>query len=454
MIGLAKTGGDVNGPARTRDGVATGFRWPLLVGLLAMLGMWVAPASAPAASCGGGRQCACGDTVSADYVLARDLGPCSGHGLSVKSRVTLDCAGARITGLGNGSEQWGIILDGKVGAEVSGATVKNCKVSGFFRGIRLRSASGNVISANTTTGNGNQSTHEGYGIDVSGASTDNLIEKNQVHGNADEGIHVGRGSNKNRLVANVSSDNYRENLYVLAAHSGVFQRNTLGGGGINSLYLKDSSFNRFEGNTFVGKTARIIGNARDNVFVGNTFSSAGVHFTEYKEKPPRHPTGNRVTGGEISNANECIRFTNSTDNVVADVSLAECRTTVRAESHGGPTTNTVVGDITGKMEIDDDSTLDLGFDVKVEVREPSGVPVPGAQVEARDPSGGTAFSAATDDAGKIPTQIAIGASRTGGKTTPRPPLTLAVSKPGYVTDTRRLPTAGPVNLSISLKPDH
>src|SRR5262249_14138572 len=219
--------------------------------------------------------------------------------------------------------------------EVSGGTVKNCKASGFFRGIRLRSASGNVISANTTTGNGNQSTHEGYGIDVSGASTDNLIEKNQVHGNADEGIHVGRGSNKNRLVANVSSDNYRENLYVLAAHSGVFQRNTLGGGGINSLYLKDSSFNRFEGNTFVGKTARIIGNARDNVFVGNTFSSAGVHFTEYKEKPPRHPTGNRVTGGGSSHAHEGIRFTNTTDKDAAGASPAACPATPPAGSHSG-----------------------------------------------------------------------------------------------------------------------
>ena len=53
-----------------------------------------------AASCGGARPCQCGDTVTSSYLLGGNLGPCSGHGLVVKSNVVLDCRGLQITGLG------------------------------------------------------------------------------------------------------------------------------------------------------------------------------------------------------------------------------------------------------------------------------------------------------------------------------------------------------------------
>ena len=104
-----------------------------------------------AASCGGAQPCKCGDTVTSNYLLGGDLGPCSGHGLVVKSNVVLDCRGFQITGLGGTSEQYGISLSGRPGAEVSGATVKGCRVSQFRRGIRLRAASSNLIADNTAT---------------------------------------------------------------------------------------------------------------------------------------------------------------------------------------------------------------------------------------------------------------------------------------------------------------
>ena len=109
-----------------------------------------------AASCGGASPCKCGDTVTSNYMLSGDLGPCCGHGLVVKSNVVLDCRGFQITGLGGTSEQYGISLSGKPGAEVSGATVKGCRVSRFHRGIRLRAASSNLIADNTATDNGDQ----------------------------------------------------------------------------------------------------------------------------------------------------------------------------------------------------------------------------------------------------------------------------------------------------------
>ncbi len=175
--------------------------------------------------------CGCGDTVTADHRLRDDLGPCPGHGLIVKSGARLDCGGRSIVGLRDGSEQYGILLDGRPRAEVTGVTVANCHVSGFLRGIRLRAARGNTIAGNVITGNGNFKTHVGYGIDVAGESIDNLIEKNRVQQSADEGVHIGRGSHGNRLVGNEITDSHRESLYVLASDRGLFLGNTLGGSG-------------------------------------------------------------------------------------------------------------------------------------------------------------------------------------------------------------------------------
>ena len=339
-----------------------------------------------AASCGGATPCKCGDVVTSSYVLGGNLGPCSGHGLVVKSNVVLDCRGFQITGAGGTSEQYGVSFSGKPGAEISGVTVKGCRVSLFHRGIRLHAASTSVVADNTATDNGNQRNHVGYGIDVSGGSHDNVIENNRVQRNADEGIHIGTGSLKNRFVGNTSTDNYRENLYLLLANGNVFVRNTLGPGGVNSLYLKDSSGNLFEGNTFRGNTARIVGDARDNRFINNTFSRAGLHFQPYKGTA-RSPSNNRVTGGAITDTRECVRFTSTRGNIVEDTDLGACRTAVRSESPSGPSDNTLIGALSAALVLDEGSTLSRGRRVTVHVKDAAGAPVAGAKVQGRDASG-------------------------------------------------------------------
>jgi len=434
-------------PIRSRHAAVAGA----VASTLVALALWAWPSPAAAATCGGSRPCKCGDTVTASYDLTENLGPCPGHGLLLKSNVRLDCRGFGIVGRGNGSEQFGIFLSGKSGAEIMGAAVKGCRVSGFLRGIRLRSASNNLIVGNTASGNGDENAHVGYGIDVSGASHDNVFEGNQVRGNADEGVHVGRGSHKNRLVGNVIADNYRENLYVLDADRGVFLRNTLGGGGVNSLYLKDSSFNHFEGNTFLGRTARIIGDAHDNVFVGNTFSGAGLHFLPYKGLA-RHPSNNRVTGGTITEAEDCLRFTSSSGNLVVDTTLGQCGTAVRGESRTGPSENTLVGIDPASVALEETSSLKVGARVGVHVQDAAGAPVAGAQVQAKDAVGSPGFTAVTDESGNIPGQIVIMSIQVGGRTTSRTPLEVTVTKSGYAAEVRTVPVTAPLRLTVSLKP--
>jgi len=246
--------------------------------LLATLSWAISPGSALAASCGGGVPCRCGDAVSADYTLTADLGPCPGHGLIVRSNVTLDCRGFGLTGLGDGSEQYGIYLDGDTGAEVTGATVKGCQVSGFQRGIRLRAADQNTILNNVTHGNGDFAAHVGYGIDVAVGSKHNVIQGNTIAANADEGIHFGSATGPNWFLDNVLYDNYREQIYVLASNGNSFVGNSTYGSGSNSLYLKDSSDNWLEANTFKDRTTKVIGAASGNQVrpIGNRLQSGRV----------------------------------------------------------------------------------------------------------------------------------------------------------------------------------
>ncbi len=401
------------------------------------------------AVCGGAVPCRCGDTVSADYALNGDLGPCPGHGLTVRSHVRLDCRGFTIAGLANGSEQFGIDLKGDRGSAATGATIAGCRVTGFLRGIRLRGASGNTILNNVAVGNGNFTKHVGYGIDLAGGSTGNTLHGNSVRGNADEGVHIGLGSHGNRLTDNVLTDNFRENLYLLGANDGVFLRNTVGGTGSNSLYLKDSNGNLFEGNRFVSSPARVVGDSRQNHFVGNTFAESALEFRYYHADPPRRPADNRVTGGSIS-GKECLRFSSSSGNVVTDTVLGACATQVRSEAPAGTAENTLIGVPVERVVLDEGSTLHQGWRLDVHVRDAGGVPLPGARISLSD--GTAAAEALTDDKGDSPTQVVIGSTRTGSRTVSKARHTLTTTKSGYAPDVREVSVTENLKLAIALQP--
>ena len=158
--------------------------------------------------------------------MTYDLGPCPGHGLVIRSNVTLDCRGFGLVGLGNGSEQYGVYLNGDTGAEVRGARVLRCDISGFLRGVRLRSAVGNAVLDNSSTTMATLTRHVGYGIDLAAGAKDNLLQGNVIASNGDEGIHFGSGSGGNDFIGNTVFDNYREQIYLLASHGNSLIGNT------------------------------------------------------------------------------------------------------------------------------------------------------------------------------------------------------------------------------------
>jgi parallel beta-helix repeat protein len=392
--------------------------------LIALVGCWLPPVGA-ASECGGSIPCQCGDKVTSDYHMTADLGPCPGHGLYVASDVALDCRNRVIRGLGGHAEQFGIHLV----RGTAQATLKNCEVSGFLRGIRLQGAHRNRLIDNHVHHNGDSARHTGYGIDVAGASTANVLQGNRVHDNADEGIHVGTGSHRNTLISNQVYANFRENIYVLRSDGGVFQHNTTHGG-VNSLFLKHAAFNHFENNTFRDRTALIRGDSHDNQFVNNDFINAGLHFQAYKEGATlTRPVRNLVTDGTVVGAAPCVRFSGAFGNLVKGVRLSRCAIQVDSTGDGTSIENTFIGIALkpGDLSLDERSRVRVGWPLDVAVKDAKGSAVGGARVQAFDVHENLVFEAVTVADGRIPTQEVIQYSRQGPILTYHTPHTLRVT---------------------------
>lgn len=360
-----------------------------------------------------------------DYQMTTDLGPCPRHGLSVAGGVTLDCRHYVIRGPGTPSQHYGVSLSG----DTSGATVKNCEVTGFRHGIRLRGVHRNRILDNNVHHNGDTIAHSGYGIDVAAGSTDNLFQGNHIHHNADEGIHIGTGSHRNMLIGNQVYDNFRENIYVLGAERGVFKENLTQGRG-NSLYLKHAALHRFENNTFRDRTAVIRGDSHDNQFIGNDFVNTGVHFEALKEEAAlTHPTKNLVSGGKIAGAQHCLRFTGASGNLIQDTQLSGCSVGVSSTAAGAGVENTLIGVTLHPREIslDDKSLLRIGWHLAVSVKDAGGSAIGGARVRCFDVHKNLVFDASTAPDGKIPTQDVIQYTQNGPTRTSHTPHTLHVT---------------------------
>lgn len=388
------------------------------------------PSVSAADECGGSIPCQCGDKVKSDYHMTAHLGPCTKHGLSVASDVTLDCRNHVVCGPGGRGEHFGIYL----AKGTTRATVRNCEVTGFMRGIRLQGAHHNRLIDNQVHHNGDSSGHTGYGIDVAAASTANGLQGNRVHDNADEGIHVGAGSDQNTLISNHVFANFRENLYVLRANGGVFQH-IITHGGVNSLFLKHAVFNRFENNAFHDRTEALRGDSHGNQLVNNDFINAGLHFQAYKEGATlTRPTRNMVVGGTIVEAKPCVRFSGASGNLVKGVRLSRCTTAVVSTGVGTAIENTLIGMALkpDAISLDERSRLRVGWPLEVSVKDANGLGRGGVKVQGFDVHNNLVFGAVTAPDGHIPIQEVMQYSQSGSARTYHTPHKLQATANGRI----------------------
>ena len=295
------------------------MRFARLGGLLVLLVVTGAGA-ASAGNCGGGVACGCGDTVTTSTTLSQDIGVCTGTGLRVLSGVTLDCAGHTITGSTLSPARYGVLVDG-----ATGATVRNCRVTGFRKGIRLAGGGNNEVSGNETF------TNHDYGIEMSGASAANRILRNNVWNNRDEGIHVGAGADDNVIKKNTVTRNKHENIYVLDADGTRIIANRVTTNDSAAIFIKHGNESFVARNKVQYGAIYVRGAASGNVLDSNALRGNGYYFQAYLDatKGWTFPHDNSVTGGQVENTKACLRFEGAYHNTVEDLMLDdECQITM------------------------------------------------------------------------------------------------------------------------------
>jgi parallel beta-helix repeat protein len=288
----------------------------LAAGVLAALAS-VSPAIA--AGCGGQIPCQCGDTVQSSTTLAADLGVCAGVGLRVVSGVALDCDNHTITGNDSGAT-YGVLIDTAVGAEV-----KNCRVTGFHRGIRVDGGQGNRVTTNEAFENDN------YGIELAGGSLGSVVSGNLVYRNRDEGIHVGEGAHNTVVRENIATKNKNENIYVLGSNGCQVIMNTVSQTESAGIFIKHSRSAYVAQNTVINGPIHVRGNSVGNRFEANNLRGNGYFFEAFEEPPGTwtYPHQNAVIGGMVENTTTCLRFAGAFHNTVNELKLDnECEVTM------------------------------------------------------------------------------------------------------------------------------
>lgn len=321
--------------------------------LVAAFALLARAATASALDCTSGANCVCGDTIQGTVVLSKDLGPCPSVGLRVAAGAVLDCDGHAVTGTGADSALYGVLLDG-----VAGAEVRNCKVSGFRRGIRLRGGTGNHL-------HGNETWNDVYGIEVAGATEageahDHRIEANLVRDSIDEGIHLGTGSVGIQVVGNTVRSSAYENLYLLNARACSAESNVLEDSGAAALYVKHSTSNSFVRNVVRDKLVHVRGGSVSNVFDSNSLDGVGFFFQAYQEPEGwLHPHDNLVRRGEVTAPVVCFRFAGAYDNRVEQVVVGDCQVAENLPLGGVDSTGNVIDVVPSVPDADRDGIPNL-----------------------------------------------------------------------------------------------
>ena len=248
---------------------------------------------------------ACGATVAGAVTLTTDLVCANGHGLVVAPGAALNCGGHRISG-GDRTGQYGIyVRDG------ANTTVKNCVVSGFEVGIRVRGMKNGTLKQNVSQDNLR------YGIELTQGSTGVRVKANQVLDNGDEGIHVSGPEDRDaghQLVNNVVDGNALEGIYLLRTNGNLIARNTIRDHGAAGIYVKDSDRNAVDRNTFVNDPIHVVYGSTLNVFSDNTIVGQQIRFKEASNNEVR----GLIVRAESGRPSVAFEFMQASGNVVAD----------------------------------------------------------------------------------------------------------------------------------------
>lgn len=272
---------------------------------------------------------ACGGVVEGEVVLDRDLVGCDQHGVRLAPFAKLDCAGHEIRAASHGAAGYGVVLE-----DIEESSVRNCRISGFARGIRIRGGRGNLIAANEIAGSR-------YGIEVAqiprGATSEgHRITANRVRDSSRAGIRVGAGAKAVVLERNSVDGAGDTGIAIAGCRACVVHGNAVERAGRSGFDVKDSVEGQIRGNTLSGSMLRIRGRSERNVLEENRLVGASYLFAALGDtgaRGERIPAQNRVVGGAVLQTKVCFRFRGARDNEVLGVEVDGCH--IRSDRPAG-----------------------------------------------------------------------------------------------------------------------
>jgi parallel beta-helix repeat protein len=166
-------------------------------------------------------QVKCGEVITTDTRLSRDLNNCPAEGVIIGApRVTLDLDGHTIDGVGAG-----IAVNNSGGYDR--VTVKDGRVHQFMDGIWLQNADENRLSRLRVSLNAGQ----GIALEM---SDDNRIYRVSSADNAGDGIVLSLDSDDNRVWRSSASDNGTSGITVTEGSQALEDQTTTGSSGARS----------------------------------------------------------------------------------------------------------------------------------------------------------------------------------------------------------------------------
>jgi parallel beta-helix repeat protein len=218
----------------------------------------------PSAAQAGGRDVACGATITSDIKLRADLANCPGDGLVIgKDGITLDLGRRTIDGSGaDGSH--GIRVTGRRGVTIKGGTVRE-----FAVGIGLDASDGNRVSGVTVRDS------PGRGVNALNGSDRNLFSDVLSTGNL-TGIAI-TGSTGNVVRSSALTANEFTGVLLFGATHTRVERNRVAGNVANGVAIVEGSAeNAVLGNAVDGSdTGLIIDSSDRNLLSLNKVNGAG-----------------------------------------------------------------------------------------------------------------------------------------------------------------------------------
>jgi parallel beta-helix repeat protein len=234
----------------------------------------------------------CGDTITADTKLHRDLVNCPNNGIVIgANNITLDLNGHRIDGDGAVCPPDQEVCDSGVdnSAGHNGVTVDGGSVREFPVGVFVLGARDNRLRDLSSSGNLD------FGV-VIGESTDSRIKKSSFANNGTSGIVLFDASD-NRIKRNAATRNGHASVFLIGSDHNRIEKNVLDRNG-DGIEVHESARNHFRKNWIShsqGPAIDLADGATHNRVTKNRITANGDGITTFEARRNRI-SRNTITG--------------------------------------------------------------------------------------------------------------------------------------------------------------